>query len=127
MQIIYPSLVEEAVRFHYPNQKVSTKEKAAIYQTMLQHELILPNGQPSTLALDNGWIKDFYEEENLSFTEFLALYPLFKNYDAQLFEQIDGFWEISLEFREVLLQKLAADTCNYDEKIQIEAYLSDRL
>ncbi|HJF19190.1 MAG TPA: hypothetical protein K8W13_02600 [Enterococcus columbae] len=127
MQIIYPSLVEEAVRFHYPNQKVSTKEKAAIYQAMVQQQLILPNGQPSELALNNGWIKDFYEEENLSFTEFLALYPLFENYDAQLFEQIDGFWEISLEFREVLLQKLAADTCNYDEKIQIEAYLSDRL
>lgn len=126
MNIIYPPLVEEAIQFYCPNQELTFSEKAGIYRELLAKEIILPNGQPTPKALRNGWVKDYYEEEKLSFTEFLELYPLFAAYDEGLFVQVQGFWEIPMEVRTDLLAKLQDPYCSYEEKIQIEAYLSDR-
>lgn len=125
MQIIYPPLVEEY--FNYQRHK--TKEaldKSLVYQDMVAAGLITETGMPTKEALAKGMIKDFYEEEYLSFPEFLALYPVFANYDKALFQQIAGFWEITLDFKTELLAALAAKSFDYDETVQIQMYLAER-
>ncbi|WP_207940564.1 hypothetical protein DOK78_001928 [Enterococcus sp. DIV2402] len=122
MKIVYPPLVEQSVTYH-ATQHIS---KADMYRSMVEKGIITENGLPTEYALENGWIKDFYEKENLSFDEFLAIYPIFEEYDQELFKLVDGFWEIPITLKEELLQALASENVNYDEKIQIEEYLADR-
>ena len=125
LQIIYPPLVEDC--FNYQQEKNGILlEKSQIYKDMVAAGLITQTGMPTESALENGMIKDFYEEKDLSFEDFLALYPIFINYDADLFQQIDGFWEIPLSMKEQLLQDLSEEVFPYDEKIQLEEYLADR-
>lgn len=122
MKIVYPPLVEQSVTYH-SNEGIS---KAEMYRSMVEKGIITENGLPTPYALENGWIKDFYEEENLSFESFLAMYPIFEQYDQDLFKLVDGFWEIPVTLKKELLQELASGNFDYDEKIQIEEYLADR-
>ncbi len=125
LQIIYPPLVEDC--FNYQQEKNGILlEKSQIYKDMVAAGLITQTGMPTESALENGMIKDFYEEKDLSFEDFLALYPIFINYDADLFQQIDGFWEITLDFKNELLQALAANVFDYDETLQLQMYLEER-
>ncbi len=78
------------------------------------------------MAIDQGWVIDFYEAEHLSFDEFLPLYPIFKQYDEKRFMQIDGFWEVSIDLKKELIREAGSGLFSYDEQIQIEAYLSER-
>lgn len=52
--------------------------------------------------------------------------PLFKRYDVNLFQKIDGFWEISLSFKELLKDHLLSENMSYDDRLQITEYLSER-
>ncbi|MGX7195130.1 hypothetical protein [Enterococcus olivae] len=126
MNIIYPPLVEESIQFHFLGKEREQAPKAAMYRMMVEKGIITENGSPTEAALQNGWIKDFYEEENLSFQEFIELYPLFEQYDSELFQKIDGFWEIPVNLKEELLKELSTEELDHDKKIQIEAYLADR-
>ncbi|OJG88509.1 hypothetical protein RV16_GL000251 [Enterococcus saccharolyticus] len=88
-----------------------------MYRSMVEKGIITENGLPTPYTLENGWIKDFYEEENLSFESFLAMYPIFEQYDQELFKLVDGFWEIPVTLKRELLQELDSGNFDYDEKI----------
>lgn len=125
MQIIYPPLVEEY--FNYQRHKTKENlDKSSVYQDMVVAGLITETGMPTKEALEKGMIKDFYEEEDLSFSDFLNLYPVFSDYDTTVFQKIAGFWENTLEFKTALLADLAAKNFDYDEALQIQMYLADR-
>lgn len=126
MEIVYPPLVEQSVEYHLHSREYESVSKADMYRSMVENGIITENGLPTDYALENGWIKDFYEDENLSFEAFLQLYPVFKAYDPDSFQKMDGFWEILLPLKEELLQGITEDKFDYDEKIQIEEYLADR-
>lgn len=126
MEIIYPPLVEQSVKFHLHGSKQETIDKAEMYRSMVERGILTENGLPTDYALENGWVKDFYEEEHVSFETFLEIYPIFKNYDIHLFQMVDGFWEIPVNLKEELLQQLAENKFDYDETIQIKEYLADR-
>lgn len=126
MEIIYPPLVEQSVKYHLQANNQETINKAEMYRAMVEKGILTENGQPTDYALKNGWIKDFYEEENISFESFLEIYPIFNNYDASLFQMVDGFWEIPVSLKNELLQGLNQGFFSYDEKIQLDEYLEDR-
>ncbi|BCA86284.1 hypothetical protein EsVE80_18070 [Enterococcus saigonensis] len=125
MEIIYPPLVEEYFKYQQGKRNFLL-EKSKVYKDMVVTGLITETGMPTEKALESGMIKDFYEEKNLSFADFLVLYPIFTNYDPTLFQQIDGFWEITLDFKNELLQTLADDKLDYDEALQLQMYLEER-
>ncbi|HDT8092555.1 TPA: hypothetical protein RD660_001623, partial [Enterococcus faecalis] len=83
-------------------------------------------GTPTEEALKKGLVKDFYEEYDLSFEEFLKLYPFFKNYDPDYFGKIDGFWEVPVCLKEELILLLNDKDCDYDVRIQIQQFLEER-
>lgn len=126
MDIIYPPLVEDSLSYYFGQKRINVEDKAAMYQHMVDSEIITEQGLPTQKALDLGWVKDFYEEENLSFDEFLELYPVFKSFDSNHFKMIDGFWEISYSFKETLIDILQSDTMTYDDRLQLTEYLSER-
>lgn len=125
MKIIYPPLVEQASAYFFGAQ-ASLEQKAATYKALVADKLILPTGTPTKWALKQGLIKDYYEACDLTFSQFLELYPLFKAFPASNFELIDGFWEMDLSLKETLLKSLENGELTYDERIQLEEYLSER-
>lgn len=88
-------------------------------------KFITETGLPTEEAIAKGWIKDYYENENLSFDEFLALYPVFETYDPDAFQLIDGFWEIPLRLKNELEAGLASHCYDYDQQTQIKEYLAE--
>ena len=126
MEIIYPPLVEDSLAFHLANQEVSLVDKAEMYSLMVKKGILLETGEPTQEAIEKGWVKDFYEEENLTLEEFLKIYPIFYTFDLDSLQLIDGFWEITLELKEELINRLRADDLTYDEKLQIKEYLAER-
>lgn len=126
MEIIYPPLVEESINFHLKERSKEISEKADMYRLMVERGIILENGEPTPEAIEKGWVKDFYEAEDLSLEDFLALYPVFNRYDLADFQLIDGFWEIPVELKQTLLKELEAGKFDYDDSQQITEYLTDR-
>lgn len=126
MEIIYPPLVEDSLAFHLANQEVSLVDKAEMYSLMVKKGILLETGEPTQEAIEKGWVKDFYEEENLTLEEFLKIYPIFHTFHLDSLQLIDGFWEITLELKEELINRLRADDLPYDEKLQIREYLAER-
>jgi hypothetical protein len=126
MEIIYPPLVEDSLAFHLANQEVSLVDKAEMNSLMVKKGILLETGEPTQEAIEKGWVKDFYEEENLTLEEFLKIYPIFHTFALDSLQLIDGFWEITLELKEELINRLRADDLTYDEKLQIREYLAER-
>lgn len=126
MEIIYPPLVEDSVNFYRKGRLKKTGVKADMYRLMVEKKIISENGEPTTEALEKGWVKDYYEDEYLSLDEFLNIYPVFNRYDLDDFELIEGFWEVPLEFKDILLIEMKKGKFTYDERQQITEYLADR-
>lgn len=127
MNIIFPPLVEEGYHFYAAKDNASDSlEKSRLYKAMVKKGIITQTGAPTPYAIENGLVKDYYEAENLDFSEFLDLYPIFKSYDAALFKQIDGFWEIPVSFKEDLMERLSEGDLTYDEKVQLQSYILER-
>lgn len=126
MEIIYPPLIEQGVAFFHPQSSQPMAMKANLYRQFVKQGILTETGEPTQTAIDKGWVIDFYEAEHLSFAEFLTLYPVFSQYDETVFKQIDGFWEVPVDFKEELIREMGAKSFSYDEQIQIEAYLSER-
>lgn len=126
MEIIYPPLVEESINFHLKERSKEISDKAEMYQLMVERGVISETGEPTPEAIEKGWVKDFYEAEDLSLEDFLTLYPIFNKYDLTDFQLIDGFWEVPVELKETLLKELDSDKFDYDETQQITEYLTDR-
>ncbi|OTN89075.1 hypothetical protein A5819_001567 [Enterococcus sp. 7E2_DIV0204] len=126
MNIIYPPLVEESIKFQLLEKKQSFISKADTYRFMVENDIITENGEPTDFAIEKGWVKIFDETENLSLENFLKIYPIFEKYDVGLLEKIDGYWEIPIDLKEKLLLEMAEDKFNYDEQVQLTEYLSSR-
>ncbi|MBE9908903.1 hypothetical protein [Enterococcus casseliflavus] len=125
MNIIYPPLVEQCYeKFFKGDDKVS---KAEVYQFLIYNQFININGSATKIAIDNQWIQEYVEEPNLSFEEFLVIYPVFKNFDQSLFQLINGFWEISSTQKNVLNKMIDSDWFSYEEKLQIQAFLNTQI
>lgn len=125
MEIIYPPLVEQGFSYHLKTLGEKL-DKSELYRGMVKQGIITETGSPTQRALDQGLVKDFYEEENLSFAKFIEIYPVFQRFDQELFQLIDGFWEVPVTFKETLQSLLQDDQLDYDEALQIQEYLADR-
>lgn len=125
MEIIYPPLVEQGFKFHLKEAK-EVLDKSTFYRSMVSKGIITETGMPTLAAIQQGLVKDYFEDEDLTFAEFLALYPIFATYDPALFQQIAGFWEIPVTMKEDLIRQLASGKLTYDEIQQIESFLEDR-
>lgn len=125
MNIIYPPLVEQCYEQFFKNDdKVS---KAEVYQFLIYNQFINNNGSATKIAIDNQWIQEYVEEPNISFEEFLVIYPVFKKFDQSLFQMINGFWEISSTQKNVLNKMIDSDWFSYEEKLQIQAFLNTQM
>lgn len=125
MNIIYPPLVEQCYEKFFKNDdKVS---KAEVYQFLIYNQFINNNGSATKIAIDNQWIQEYVEEPNISFEEFLLIYPVFKKFDQSLFQMINGFWEISSTQKNVLNKMIDSDWFSYEEKLQIQAFLNTQM
>lgn len=124
MEIIYPPLVEQCYKaFHKDSEQLT---KSDVYISLVENNILTENGLPTQHALDIGWVKEFTEEQDLDFEEFLNVYPVFKQFDEQSFIQIDGFWEISQTLKKELIQKIKQGIFNHDDRIQLESFLGAR-
>jgi hypothetical protein len=124
MVIQYPSLVEEA--YWYQKKFDPTVTKAEIFQHLYQKGLIGPTGEPTKEALDLGYVKDYTEALDLTYTDFLALYPVFARFSADHFKKIDHFWEMDRTLQEEILGEVEANQFTEDELIDLSAYFEDR-
>lgn len=125
MEIIYPPLVEQGLKYYLETTKHSL-DKSAFYRSMVEKGIITETGLPTQQAIENGLVKDYYEDEGLSFDEFLKIYPVFEEYDEKLFQYIDGYWEIPVALKEELVSQLESGKLTFEDTQQIEAYLEDR-
>jgi hypothetical protein len=125
MEIIYPPLVEQGLKYYLETTKHSL-DKSAFYRSMVEKGIITETGLPTQQAIENGLVKDYYEDEGLSFDEFLKIYPVFEEYDEKLFQYNDGYWEIPISLKEELVSQLESGKLTFEDTQQIEAYLEDR-
>lgn len=125
MNIIYPPLVEQSFHFYRENGEEQFS-KSELYRSMVENHIITENGSPTVEAIERGLIQDFYEEQGLSFDEFLTIYPIFEAYDPELFQNIDGFWEMPVSLKQELLAQLKQGQFDYDSKTRLEEYFSER-
>lgn len=126
MQIYYPPLVEQACRFFYGSSDVSVEMKTTIYKMLIEEKLLDENGNPTEYALKKGLILRREEVPNLSFDEFLELYPVFKRFPASNFRKIGGFWEIKTEFVMQILKEVQAGKFDLEEEVELSNYFEDK-
>ena len=50
----------------------------------------------------------------------------FEEYDEELFQCIDGYWEIPVDMKENLVSQLESGELTFEDAQQIQAYLEDR-
>ena len=69
MEIIYPPLVEEGLKYYLETTQQSL-DKSTFYRSMVERGIITETGLPAQQAIENGLVKDYYEDQGLSFDEF---------------------------------------------------------
>ncbi|WP_311406796.1 hypothetical protein [Liquorilactobacillus uvarum] len=124
MKIMYPPLVEQG--FHFFSKQNPELTKADIYNFLVKNEVITPWGDPTNKALQTGWVEKFDEEQDLSFSQFLTIYPIFAKFKRSSFMNVDGFWEIKVELKEQLLRQIGQNFFDEDEEEQLQEYFSTR-
>lgn len=123
--IIYPPLVEQAVKELAAGEPITAAYQAQVYRALVEDKIIDEFGNPTQQALQQGWVVEIVEQPDLTWQEFTELYPFFAKF-AQNFKKLDGFWEISLEFKNFLIHELGRTTFTEIEKQQIQDYLGGR-
>lgn len=113
MEIIYPPLVEEGLKYYLEKTKQSL-DKSTFYRSMVEKGIITETGLPTQHAIENGLVKDYYEDEGLSFDGFLKIYPVFEEYDEEVFQCINGYWEIPVDMKENLISQLESGELTFD-------------
>ncbi|MBS4455600.1 hypothetical protein [Tuanshanicoccus lijuaniae] len=124
MAVIYPPLVEEGYQHCVAIGMQISKE--AVFQYLYEQGIINAFGYPTEMALSNGLVAEFTEWENSSFDEFLALYPVFQAFDAEFFEQVDGFWQVKPECLEKFFTTLEQQSLDNRSWMQLEAFFEQR-
>lgn len=123
MEIIYPPLVEEGLKYYLETTQQSLDKCTFIVRW--QRGIITETGLPTQQAIENGLVKDYYEDQGLSFDDFKNL-SNFEEYDEELFQCIDGYWEIPVDMKENLVSQLESGELTFEDAQQIQAYLEDR-
>ncbi|OJG27194.1 hypothetical protein [Enterococcus cecorum] len=118
MEIIYPPLVEEGLKYYLETTQQSL-DKCTFYRLMVERGIITETGLPTQQAIENGLVKDYYEDQGLSFDDFLRIYPIFEEYDEELFQCIDGYWEIPVDMKENLVSQLESGELTFEDAQQI--------
>ena len=116
---------EEGLKYYLETTQQSL-DKSTFYRSMVERGIITETGLPTQQAIENGLVKDYYEDQGLSFDEFIRIYPIFEEYDKELFQCIDGYWEIPVDMKENLVSQLESGELNFEDAQQIQAYLEDR-
>ena len=91
MNIIYPPLVEQSFQF-YQDYEQERYDKSELYRIMVMKNIINEMALQQKRLL-KGLVKDFYEEYDLSFEEFLKLYP-FLIIMTLIISENRWFWEV---------------------------------
>ena len=73
MEILYPPLVEQGLKYYLETTKQAL-DKSTFYRSMVEKGIITETGLPTQHAIENGLVKDYYEDEGLSFDEFLKIW-----------------------------------------------------
>ena len=63
---------------------------------------------------------------DLTYTDFLILYPVFARFSADHFKKIDHFWEMDRTLQERILGEVEMNQFTEDELIDLSAYFEDR-
>ncbi|MFT8727396.1 MAG: hypothetical protein ABF807_05765 [Liquorilactobacillus nagelii] len=124
--IIYPPLVEQAVTELAAGEPITAAYQAQVYRALVKDQIIDEFGNPTQQALQQGWVTEVVEKSDLTWREFIELYPVFGNF-AQDFKKLDGFWEVTLEFKNFLIHELKGAAFTEIEKQQIQDFLGGRL
>ncbi|AZP03607.1 hypothetical protein [Jeotgalibaca ciconiae] len=125
MKIIYPPLVEEGYRYCLSKGVATTKEE--VFLNLVKQNILQENGQPTKQALDKGFVREFTEDENLTYGEFIALYPAFSEYDPSYFLLIDGFWEMHRTLQKEIIKQMKEKKLTEKEIMEISAYFENRI
>ena len=62
MEIIYPPLVEEGLKYYLETTQQSL-DKSTFYRSMVERGIITETGLPTQQAIENGLVKDYYEDQ----------------------------------------------------------------
>ena len=124
--IIYPPLVEQAVTELAAGEPITAAYQAQVYRALVKDQIIDEFGNPTQQALQQGWVTEVVEKSDLTWREFIELYPVFGNF-AEDFKKLDGFWEVTLEFKIFLIHELKGAAFTEIEKQQIQDFLGGRL
>lgn len=89
---------------------------------MYKGNIINENGYGTDFAIKNGFIREFTEIENMSFEEFLEVYPVFKYYSPKHFILVDGFWQIDELLKLQINQDVLVGKFNEHESMELEVY-----
>lgn len=92
MEIIYPSIVEDAYAYYLSDGIEYSKDEVYLY--LVEAGIICENGQPTKEAIENGMVREVVEIENMSLNQLFELYPVLSKFSPAIFEMKDGFWEI---------------------------------
>lgn len=124
VNIIYPSLVEQAASFL--KREGIKAEKDEIYKEMIKNGTIDQYGNPTSMALNEGLVSDYTEKKNMRLVEFKRMYPVFKEFSAKEFVRYDGVWYISETINQILDKR--CENKEYEEHSieQIAAYFKQR-
>lgn len=121
MNIIYPSLVEQAYAFAKAQGAEVTKEE--IYKMQVKEGILTETGEPTQKAIDEGFITS-YNQTHDTLKQFKREYPIFKDYPKSEFTQQEEIWYVSKKVLENIVA--VADSLGYDETQQISTYMDFR-
>lgn len=121
MNIIYPSLVEQAYAFAKAQGVKVTKEE--MYKMQVKEGFLTETGAPTQKAIDEGLVAS-YSQTHDTLKQFKHEYPIFKDYPKSEFTQQEGIWYVSKKVLEDIVS--VADSLGYDETQQISTYMNFR-
>ncbi|WP_124057672.1 hypothetical protein [Vaginisenegalia massiliensis] len=126
--LVSQSLYLEAFNQIYDqlSRKNPLLSRRQLFSDLIDQGILESNGLPTQLAIQEEFIKVYQEVENMSFSEFLNLYPFFNEYDACHFEYVNGYWEMDEHLYQMLQLEIQANLLSDDALYQLQVYFEDR-
>lgn len=121
MNIIYPSLVEQAYAFAKAQGVDITKEE--MYKMQVKEGFLTETGEPTQKAINEGLVAS-YSQTHDTLKQFKHEYPIFKDYPKSEFTQQKGIWYVSQKILDDIVA--VVDSIGYDETQQISTYMNFR-
>ncbi|MBG9980748.1 hypothetical protein HZY91_06585 [Facklamia sp. DSM 111018] len=97
-----------------------------VYEELVELNVIETDGRPTQEAIQSGRLEILCETPDMSFEEFIKVYPVFTNYNKEGFIFENQFWEM----KEELFHRVQVDRQEHKfnslELKQINQYFEDR-